>query len=208
MNTSQTGVDLIKKYEGVRLTAYRDSVGIWTIGYGHTAGVEQGMTITAEKAEWLLKEDLKIYENYVKQYVKVPLNQNEFDALVSFTYNVGPGNLQKSVLLTKLNSGLRAAAADEFPKWVYAGGIKLNGLVKRRAEERELFLMPAEYQESEEEVEKLYNWTVEVPEWARPTVQKLLDKGYLVGNDKGELELTYSMLKMFVINDRAGLYGN
>ena len=68
--------------------------------------------------------------------------------------------------------------------------------------------MPAEYQESEEEVEKLYNWTVEVPEWARPTVQKLLDKGYLVGNDKGELELTYSMLKMFVINDRAGLYGN
>ena len=206
MNTSQTGVELIKKYEGVRLTAYRDSVGIWTIGYGHTAGVEQGMTITAEKAEWLLKEDLKIYENYVKQYVKVPLNQNEFDSLVSFTYNVGSGNFQKSVLLTKLNSGLRAAAADEFTKWVYAGGVKLNGLIKRRAEERELFLTPTEYQESEEEVEKLYNWTVEVPEWARPTVQKLLDKGYLQGNDKGELELTYSMLKLLVINDRAGLY--
>lgn len=148
MNTGEKGIELIKSFEGCRLTAYRDSVGIWTIGYGHTAGVEQGMTITQAKAEGLLKNDLVIYENYVKKYITYALNQNQFDALVSFTYNLGGGNLQKSDLRKYLNAGNLQAAANEFDKWVYAGGIKLSGLVRRRAAEKALFLTPVK-EESE-----------------------------------------------------------
>ena len=152
MNTGEKGIELIKSFEGCRLTAYRDSVGIWTIGYGHTAGVEQGMTITQAKAEGLLKNDLVIYENYVKKYITYALNQNQFDALVSFTYNLGGGNLQKSDLRKYLNAGNLQAAADEFDKWVYAGGKKLSGLVRRRAAEKALFLTPVK--EESEMVEK------------------------------------------------------
>lgn len=147
MKTSDRGVALIKAHEGLRLTAYTDPVGVWTIGYGHTttAGppkVERGMKITDAGADAILRQDLAKFEGYVSSAVKVPLNQNEFDALVSFTFNLGPGNLRSSTLLKKLNAGDRAGAADEFLKWVRAGGKTLPGLVKRREAERALFCAP------------------------------------------------------------------
>ena len=147
MKTSGRGVALIKAHEGLRLTAYPDPVGVWTIGYGHTTAagppkVERGMKITDAGADAILRQDLAKFEGYVSSAVKVPLNQNEFDALVSFTFNIGPGNLRSSTLLKKLNAGDRAGAADEFLKWTKAGGKTLPGLVKRREAERALFLTP------------------------------------------------------------------
>lgn len=138
--TSQKGIDLIKSFEGCRLTAYQDSVGVWTIGYGHTSGVYSGMTITEAQAEAYLKSDLVTSENAVNKYVTYAINQNQFDALVSFTFNLGSGNLASSTLLKKLNQGDISGAANEFDKWIYAGGEVLEGLVKRRAAEKELFL--------------------------------------------------------------------
>lgn len=147
MKTSDKGVALIKAHEGLRLTAYADPVGVWTIGYGHTTAagppkVERGMKITDAGADAILRQDLAKFEGYVSSAVKVPLNQNEFDALVSFTFNLGPGNLRSSTLLKKLNAGDRAGAADEFLKWTKAGGKTLPGLVKRREAERALFRTP------------------------------------------------------------------
>ena len=147
MKTSDRGVALIKAHEGLRLTAYTDPVGVWTIGYGHTTAagppkVERGMKITDAGADAILRQDLAKFEGYVSSAVKVPLNQNEFDALVSFTFNLGPGNLRSSTLLKKLNAGDRTGAADEFLKWTRAGGKVLPGLVKRREAERALFRAP------------------------------------------------------------------
>ena len=147
MKTSDRGVALIKAHEGLRLQAYQDPVGVWTIGYGHTTAagppkVERGMKITDAGADAILRQDLAKFEGYVSSAVKVPLNQNEFDALVSFTFNLGPGNLRSSTLLKKLNAGDRAGAADEFLKWTKAGGKTLPGLVKRREAERALFRTP------------------------------------------------------------------
>lgn len=147
MKTSDRGVALIKAHEGLWLTAYTDPVGVWTIGYGHTTAagppkVEQGMKITDAGADAILRQDLAKFEGYVSSAVKVPLNQNEFDALVSFTFNLGPGNLRSSTLLKKLNAGDRAGAADEFLKWTRAGGKTLPGLVKRREAERAVFRAP------------------------------------------------------------------
>lgn len=144
MQTNQAGIDLIKEFEGVRLTAYRDPVGVLTIGYGHTSAagypdVEPGMTITAAEAESILRRDLQQYEAAVSNAVKVPLTANQFAALVSFTYNLGPGNLRSSTLLWKLNTGDYAGAAGEFPRWNKAGGKVLRGLTRRREAERALF---------------------------------------------------------------------
>lgn len=138
--TSQAGVDLIKSFEGCRLTAYQDSVGVWTIGYGHTSGVYSGMTITEAKAEEYLKGDLVTAENAVNGKVTYSIKQNQFDALVSFTYNVGSGNFGSSTLLKKLNQGDITGAANEFDKWNKAGGQVLEGLVRRRAAEKAMFL--------------------------------------------------------------------
>lgn len=140
METSQIGIDLIKGFEGCRLTAYKCPAGIWTIGYGHTAGVKEGMKITQAQAETFLKQDLKRFENVINNVVKVALSQNQFDALVSFTYNVGTGALKTSTLLRLLNSGDYTGAANQFDRWVFAGAIKLNGLIRRRKSEKELFL--------------------------------------------------------------------
>jgi len=142
VKTSTDGIKLIKQFEGCVLTAYRCPSGIWTIGYGHTTGVKQGMTITQAQADAYLKNDLSKYEGYVSKYVKVSLNQNQFDALVSFTYNCGGGALQSSTLLKKLNSGDYAGAANEFPRWNKSNGRVLSGLVKRRAAEQKLFNTP------------------------------------------------------------------
>lgn len=141
MRISSKGIDLIKNFEGLRLEAYLDSVNVPTIGYGHTRNVRIGQTITVEQAEAFLMEDIHEFELAIQRLVCIPLSQNQFDALTSFTFNVGIGNLKKSTLLKKLNTGDIAGAANEFNKWVYAGKQKLKGLVKRRSKERLLFIM-------------------------------------------------------------------
>lgn len=145
MQTSDKGISLIKQFEGCKLTAYQDSVGVWTIGYGWTQPVDgkpirAGMTIKQETAERLLKTGLVSYESDVSRLVKVGLTQGQFDALVSFTYNLGARSLSTSTLLRKLNAGDYAGAADEFLRWNKAGGKVLNGLTRRREAEREVFL--------------------------------------------------------------------
>ncbi|MCK6950537.1 lysozyme [Enterobacter roggenkampii] len=145
MQTSDKGIALIKQFEGCKLTAYQDSVGIWTIGYGWTQPVDgkpirAGMTIKQETAERLLKTGLVSYESDVSRLVKVGVTQGQFDALVSFTYNLGALSLSTSTLLRKLNAGDYAGAADEFLRWNKAGGKVLNGLTRRREAERALFL--------------------------------------------------------------------
>lgn len=145
MQTSEKGIAVIKEFEGCKLTAYQDSVGVWTIGYGWTQPVDgkpirAGMTINQETAERLLKTGLVSYESDVSRLVKVDLTQGQFDALVSFTYNLGARSLSTSTLLRKLNSGDYAGAADEFLRWNKAGGKVLNGLTRRREAERALFL--------------------------------------------------------------------
>lgn len=140
MNVSENGLDLIKRFEGCRLSAYQDSVGVWTIGYGHTRGVKRGDKITRAQADEFLAQDAADAASDVERRVKVPLNQNQFDALVSFTFNLGDGNLKSSTLLRRLNEGNYRAAADQFGRWVFAGGVLLDGLVKRREAERQLFI--------------------------------------------------------------------
>lgn len=143
MKTSPKGIALIKSAEGLRLEAYPDpGTGDvpWTIGYGSTSGVTRNMVITKTQAEQMLAADLVRFERIVERLVRVPLNQGQFDALVSFTYNVGEGNFTESTLLRKLNAGDTAGAAEQFSRWVHAGGKVLPGLVTRRAAERALFL--------------------------------------------------------------------
>lgn len=140
MKTSDVGIELIKKYEGCVLKSYKCPSGVWTIGYGHTSGVKSEMKITKAQALDYLKLDLSTFEKTVTNYVKVPLNQNQFDALVSFSFNCGAGALKTSTLLQKLNSSDYNGAANEFLKWNKSNGKVLNGLVRRRQEEKELFL--------------------------------------------------------------------
>lgn len=148
MQTSDKGIALIKGFEGCRLTAYPDpgtGGAPWTIGYGWTLPVDgkpvrPGMTIDQSTADRLLKTGLVSYENDVLKLVKVKLTQNQFDALVSFAYNVGSRALSTSTLLKKLNSGDIKGAADEFLRWNKAGGKEMPGLTKRRKAEREVFL--------------------------------------------------------------------
>lgn len=136
---SQTGIDLIKEFEGFRSNAYLCPGNIWTIGYGHTATAKSGMTITKKHAEMLLIEDIKKFQTAVNQKVKVYLNQNQFDALVSFTFNVGEGAFSRSTLLKLLNNSQYRDAALQFNRWVYAGNRRLPGLARRRNREAELF---------------------------------------------------------------------
>ena len=137
---SPAGLALIQLSEGLRLTAYRDAGGIWTIGYGSTRGVKGGMRITPDQAVQRLLADVADAEATVNKRVTVPLAQHQFDALVSFVFNVGGGAFRKSTLLEKLNRADYAGAANELSRWVKANGRVLPGLVKRRAAERALFL--------------------------------------------------------------------
>ncbi len=145
MKTSQKGIDLIKKYEGCELTAYLCPANIPTIGYGHTGKdvtrADVGKKkITSAEAEALLVSDLPKYESGVLHNVKSAINQQQFDALVSFVYNLGEGNFKSSTLLKKVNKDPNdSTIRNEFAKWVNAGGKKLAGLVKRRADEVELY---------------------------------------------------------------------
>lgn len=145
MQISQKGIDLIKSFEGLRLTAYKavPTEKYWTIGYGHYGSdVRHGEKITEAQAEALLKKDLQKYVDGVNSLVKVPVNQNQFDALVSFAYNCGVGALQTSTLLKKLNAKDYAGASLEFAKWNKSGGKVYQGLVTRRAKETALFNTP------------------------------------------------------------------
>ena len=137
--TSEEGIALIKKFEGCELTAYQCSADVWTLGYGHTAGVSEGDTCTADEAETMLTEDLQKFEGYVNDLVEVDLEQNQFDALVAWTYNLGPGALKESTLLRKLNDGDFKAAPFQIKRWNRAGGKVLDGLVRRRQAEALLF---------------------------------------------------------------------
>jgi lysozyme len=140
MKTSDKGKSLIKNFEGLRLNAYQDSTGVWTIGYGHTGkDVYAGLTITKEHAEILLGQDISIHESPV-QNMGVELSQNQFDALVSFVFNVGVNAFRASTLYKKVLANPNdATIANEFRKWIYAGNTKLPGLVSRREKEAEMY---------------------------------------------------------------------
>ena len=131
---NQAGINLIKSFEGLRLEPYYCSGGVLTIGYGCTRDVQQGMTITESEAEQRLREDLVRFEEAVRRQIKVPLTPNEFAAMVSFTFNLGEGALHESTLRRRLNEGqdVQMVIAQEFPKWVRAGGEVLYGLQRRR----------------------------------------------------------------------------
>lgn len=142
MKTSDAGVALIEEFEGCVLTAYPDPASggePWTIGYGHTHGVVPGMTITRQEAADLLREDLQWSEAAVNHQVTVPLEQHQFDALVSFTFNLGQGALGGSTLLKLLNAGRIAEVGPQFNRWVNGPNGPMPGLVRRRAAERAMF---------------------------------------------------------------------
>ena len=145
MAVSLFGVDLICDFEGKRLVAYDDGVGVWTIGFGTTIypngiRVKKGDTCTEAQAKAYMSHDLKKFEQAVNSSVTIPLNQNQFDALVSLAYNIGTGAFNKSTLVKKLNAGDIRGAADQFDVWINAGGKRMQGLVKRRAREKALYL--------------------------------------------------------------------
>ena len=144
MRMSAAGLDLLTEFEGLRLKAYLDPVGIWTVGYGHTSAagepfVMPGLVITKDEAEEILKRDIRQYEEGVRKYVKVSLTQGQFDALVDFAYNAGVGALAKSTLLKKVNAGKFDEVPAEFMKWTKGGGRELPGLVRRRRAEVKLW---------------------------------------------------------------------
>lgn len=133
MKSSNILITKIKEFEGLSLKSYKDSAGVWTIGYGHTRGVKSGQVITEKQAESLLRGDLLGSEKYVNG-LGLSFSQGQFDALVDFAYNLGTGSLSRSTLLKKiLTKAPTSEIQDEFKRWVYAGGKKLPGLVKRRA---------------------------------------------------------------------------
>lgn len=145
--TNSKGIELIKSFEGCSLVAYKCPSNVWTIGYGHTQGVTEGMSITQKQADEYLKSDLAKYEKYVED-TKLTLNENQFSALVSFVYNCGNGNLKKLIANRTLSE-----IAEAMLLYKKANGAVLNGLVRRRKAERELFLMPVV--ESKGEVENM-----------------------------------------------------
>ena len=139
MRTSQRGINLIKSFESLRLEAYRCPAGIYTIGYGHTAGVRRGDVIDEQRAEYLLAEDLKKFEDVVNRECH-GINQYQFDALVSFTFNVGTGNFQKSTLLKCVKANPQNVNIRyEFSRWNKANGTVLAGLIRRRKAEADLY---------------------------------------------------------------------
>ena len=143
MRTNQAGIDLIKSFEGLRLTAYKDIGGVLTVGYGHTGkDVYKGQIISKEKAEALLKQDLERFELAVKELLdNAPTTQNQFAAMVSLAYNVGPGNFEKSSVLRNHKRGNYVSAAASFMLWVNAGKLKnVSGLIRRRNAERKLYV--------------------------------------------------------------------
>ena len=139
MNISEEGLSLIKKFEGLELEAYKCAAGVWTLGYGHTSGVQEGDVWSEEQANEQLKIDMHIYADYINDQVTCPLSQNQFDALVSWVFNLGPTNLRNSTLLKVLNSGDYEGVPAQIKRWNKAGGKVLEGLIRRREAEALLF---------------------------------------------------------------------
>ena len=140
MKIGSKGLELIKHFEGCELEAYKCPAGVWTIGYGHIKGVQEGMTITEMQAEEMLQSELIEYEGYINDLVEVELNQNQFDAMVSWVNNLGGGNLRSSTLLKVLNAGNYAGVPEQMIRWNKAGGKVLEGLTRRRQAEADLFV--------------------------------------------------------------------
>ena len=139
MQLSKTGIELLKHFEGCERKAYQDSVGVWTIGYGHTKGLYEGLEITQSEAEKMLIDELPEYEGYITDKVVPMLQQHEFDALVCWVYNLGPTNLSSSTMLKKLNAGEFKEVPFQMKRWDKAGGQPLLGLTRRRNAEALLF---------------------------------------------------------------------
>ena len=144
MKTGEAGIKLIKGFEGLRLHPYQPVPGDkWTIGYGHTVGVSRGQFITVEEAHEFLRQDLRVYESCVSKYVKVALNQNQFDALVSFVFNVGCDAFYRSTMLRMLNLK-QYWVCCQFMRWNKFRGKELKGLTRRRKSEADLFKTPVQ----------------------------------------------------------------
>jgi lysozyme len=135
MKISAEGKELIKKFEGCELESYRCSADVSTIGYGHTKGVSDGDSCTQDEADQMLTEDLEEFEQHVDRLVTVDLEQNQFDALVAWTFNLGPTNLKSSTMLRVLNEGEYGKVPGEMKRWNKAGGKTLDGLIRRREAE-------------------------------------------------------------------------
>ena len=203
------GLALIKQFEGCRLTAYKPvpNEKYWTIGWGHYGpDVQPGQTITQVEADRLLVLDCQGAANAVDNAKYCPLtaqlNDNQRDALISFTFNCGTGNLRTLCRSRTLEQICEALALYNKGN----GGQVLPGLVRRRRAEQELFITPEEDGGEEEEGVLRYNTIAEVPSWAKNTVQKLVGKGYLGGNGQG-LDLSHDMVRLLVVLDRAGAFG-
>ena len=197
------GLELIKRFEGCRLTAYKPvpNERYWTIGWGHYGpDVKPGMMISQDRADALLVQDCQGAADAVDRASNCPvttmLNANQRDALISFTFNCGVGNLRTLCRNRSLSQICEAMALYNKGN----GGQVLQGLVRRRKAEQDLFNTPVD---SEEVEEVRYNTVAECPAWSRETVQKLVDKGYLGGNGQG-LDLSLDMVRLLVILDRAG----
>lgn len=170
MQINQAGLALIKEFEGFRSAAYRDPVGIWTIGYGHTTNagapkVSPGLKISEVAATVILARDVAVFGAAVESAVNVALNANQFSALVSFTYNVGPGNLRKSSVLRAVNAGHFDQVPERLGLWVKAGGRTLPGLVRRRRAEGKLFATPVlelhKRQTIFETLQRIFQWLLQ-----------------------------------------------
>jgi lysozyme len=190
---NDVGLKLLTTFEGCELAAYDDGVGVWTIGYGHTAGVAPGMTITQPEAEEFLRQDLAEFESYVTDLVKVDLSADQFSALVCFCYNTGPEAFGGSTLLKHLNAGDFAGAAGQFPRWNKGGGEPMLGLTRRRLAEQALFRSePWEFAQA-------YNGPLDIPAdataistqgTAAPTQRSLqLTEPRMSGEDVRQLQL-------------------
>ena len=141
MKASEKGLALIRSFEGLRLAAYRCPAGVATVGFGSTKGVKMGDTVTKAQAEAMLCDDVQRFVDHIEALVKVPLNQNQTDALAAFVYNIGPAAFAKSTMLKLINQRLFDDAANQFIRWNRAGTEVLAGLTRRRMAERDLFLM-------------------------------------------------------------------
>lgn len=145
MNLSKEGVELIKRFEGLRLKAYKCQAGIWTIGYGHTKGVREGQTITTDKAEDLLMQDIIPVENVINK-MGVEMTQIQFDSLVSFVFNIGSGKFFASTLYCRIQIGAsKEQIAKLMLKWIYVKGAKSRGLMNRRVAEANMYLGSVKY---------------------------------------------------------------
>ncbi|WP_026088147.1 lysozyme [Bartonella rattaustraliani] len=205
---SQEGLALIKQWEGLRLHAYKDASGVWTIGYGHTntAGkpfIHKGMTITEKQAEEILHHDLQQFEKTIEKAVIVSLTNEQFAALVSFCYNVGTTAFCNSTLLKKLNKGEYDAIPSELQKWTKAGGKRLNGLVHRRAAEAGLWAKGAYVSSNYQTVEKKGATGLFTAEALAPIISSFSGLGGLLA---GNGPIQWALAAIMLLAACAGLF--